>query len=190
MNTVNCKNLDAFLADDLSPSDATRFTAHLHECKRCRNAADQQHWIDGLLRSPLVARIEVPPELILTGTVSRAARRRRQTQFIACGLAAAAAVAVAIGWTVMLNRPANNPTAIAVNDVADAQAHIPSPAKPPRSTFVGGPNVLVVPVESRHPNVTIVRIFPTYRPDLSAQANAEPPSTADEFVWPLELNGG
>jgi hypothetical protein len=89
-----------------------------------------------------------------------------------------------------LNRQAGIPTATAVNDVTETQVHEPSPVEPPLATFVGGPDVLVVPVESRHPNVTIVRIYPTYQPDYAKQVNAESPGAADEFVWPFELNGG
>jgi hypothetical protein len=190
MNRSDCENLDAFLTDDLSPGEMSRFTAHLHECESCRDAIDQQRWIDGLLRSPLAAEPESPPATILTRVASRAARRRRQTQFAACGLAAAAALAVAIGWTVKLNRQASGPTAVVVNDVAEIHAPKPSITEPPRATFVGGSDVLVVPVESRHPNVTIVRIYPTYQPDYAAQVNAESPAAADELVWPFELNGG
>jgi hypothetical protein len=46
--------------------------------------------------------------------------------------------------------------------------------EPLRATFVGGPDVLVVPVASRHPNVTIVRVYPTYQPSYDTQASVEP----------------
>ena len=58
MNLSDCENLDAFLADDLSPSEVSRFTAHLHECASCRDAVDQQGWIDGLLSSPILTELE------------------------------------------------------------------------------------------------------------------------------------
>jgi anti-sigma factor RsiW len=190
MNRADCKNLDTFLSDDLSPADASRFTAHLDECENCRDAVDQQRWIDGLLCSPLATDVEAAPSSVTSRVASRATRRRRQIQLTACGLASAAAIVVAAGWTVKLNRQTSDPIGIVNNDVPDAQAHNLAIAAPPRSTFVGGPDVIVMPVESRHPNVTIVRIYPTYQPDFSAQANAQTAASADELVWPLELNGG
>jgi hypothetical protein len=152
------------------------------------------------LRSPLGAEVESPPEWILVRTSTRIARQRRQTRLIACGLAAAAVLVIAVGWTLKLNRQASVPVDTNLADVtrdansqqspSDTMADQSAPSLLRRATFVGGPEVLVVPVESRHPNVTVVRIYPAYVPDHAAQANAELPAAADESVWPFELNGG
>jgi hypothetical protein len=199
MNSVDCDNLDAFLADDLAAAEASHFTAHLTVCACCREALDQQRWIDGLLRSPLAAEIEAPRAAFVTRVESRVVRRPRSMRLIACGFATAAMVVVAAGWTVMLSRqavvPGNAKTASVVLDSHESQQSRTgnvdaSTAPEPRATFVGGPEVLVVPIESRHSNVTVVRVYPVYEPDHMAQADAELPASADEFVWPFEFNGG
>jgi hypothetical protein len=77
-------------------------------------------------------------------------------------------VVFAVGWT-ELNRQA-------LDDAAPGGVAGNTPAnliEPPRATFVGGPDVLVVPVASRHSNVTIVRVYPAYRPSYDTQVNAE-----------------
>jgi hypothetical protein len=80
----------------------------------------------------------------------------------------------------VLNRQASDvdaPDGIAAGGIGQIDA------ESPRATFVGGPDVLVVPVASRHPNVTIVRVYPTYQPSYDAQANAE-------HFDPDQFNGG
>ena len=47
----NCNNLDAYLADDLSVDDAAAICRASAVCDDCREAVDEQLWIDGLLRS-------------------------------------------------------------------------------------------------------------------------------------------
>jgi anti-sigma factor RsiW len=175
-----CENLDAFLGGELLPAGDERFKAHLDECDACRDAVDQQRWIDELLRSPLAAQFESPSQDLTVSLRAPGGRRARYARAVACGLAAAAALVVAVGWAAMLNRQARAP---AVNRMAKAATpNTPGPELP-RAVFVGGPEVLVVPIASRHPNVTIVRIYPTYQPSYDAQANAEP-------FEPDHFNGG
>jgi hypothetical protein len=200
MSHADCENLDDFLADGLQAAAASDFIAHLDRCERCREAVDEQQWIDGLLRSPLAVKLEAPPNWIWERVTTRLARRRQNVKFLACGLAAAAAVVIAVGWTVKLNRQARVPVQANLAELmrehnrrqssSETIVDKSAPLPPPRATFVGGPDVLVVPIESRHPNVTVVRIYPTYEPEFAAQANAELPTTPDEFIWPFELNGG
>jgi anti-sigma factor RsiW len=179
MKYDDCANLDAFLLGDLSADETLRFTAHLDQCGTCRDAVEQQRWIDELLTSPIGHDLELPPGALLDSLRTTVVASRRQTRIVACVFAAAAVVAIAAGWTV-LNRQASDvdaPGGIAVS--GSGQIEVESP----RATFVGGPEVLVVPVASRHPNVTIVRVYPTYQPSYGAQANAE-------HFDPDQFNGG
>jgi hypothetical protein len=188
---AECENLDVFLADDLSPDDRLRYEGHLVACETCRQALNQQRWIDALLSSPDQPELECASPALLGSVRESIASRRRQTRLIACGLAAAAVVVIALGWSAMLIRPARSP---AVNQIVETRVRDNEPftnsslkgrriEEAPRAVFVAGPDVLAVPVASRHPDVTIVRVYPTYQPSLAAQA-ASDESDADIF------NGG
>jgi anti-sigma factor RsiW len=185
--SAQCEKLDAFLDGDLSPDDCERFEAHLHLCEPCRQAVSQQLWIDALLGSP--ERLEIEPlPAALSQAVRNAVSCRRKARLVACGLAAAAVLLIAIGWTLALNRQATVATSDnVVENVAREDEPSPSPslggrekAETPRATFVAGPDVLAVPVASRHPNVTIVRVYPTYQSNLAPQSTGEE-SNADYF---------
>ena len=187
----DCENLDPFLSDDLSDEATEHFEAHLAHCAVCRDAVDRQRWIDGLLTSPERIELESLPTALPYSMRTSIAWRRRKTSALACGLAAAAVLVVAVGWTALLSGQARGP---GVREMASGPIGVAEPSprpsvagretgEPPRATFVGGPDVIVVPVESRHPDVTIVRLFPTYKPSLASKANGES-SDADHF------NGG
>ena len=45
------------------PGEAARFAAHLDDCPTCREAVDEQQWIDGLLRAR-IAQLETPPPAV------------------------------------------------------------------------------------------------------------------------------
>jgi hypothetical protein len=188
--SAECKNFDAFLDGELSPDDCARYEAHLHVCENCREAINQQPWIDSLLTSP--ARLELEPvSAALYRSVRNSIARRRQTRLVACGIAAAAMLVVAVGWSAVLNRQAK---IAAVNQIVENVAPEDEPApsrslrgsgivQAPRATFVTGPDSLAVPVASRHPDVTIVRVYPTYQSSTTSPA-ASVESDADYF------NGG
>jgi hypothetical protein len=190
MSQNPCDNLDSFLAEDLPPEIASHFTAHLDECESCREALDQQRWIDGLLRSRHSADLEAPPAALMEHVHQSRLQRRRRLQLIAYGIAAAATLVIAIGWTALANRQAMVPAPIAIHRPADTSTDSPLIPSPPRATFVGGPELLVVPVESPRSNVTIVRVYHTYQPDHAAQASASTPAVPDDLTWPIDLNGG
>jgi hypothetical protein len=186
-----CDNLDAYLADDLLPALRERFEGHLVVCETCRETVNQQGWIDALLCSPERLELEPVPPVLMESVRDSIALHRRKARLVACGLAAAAVLLVAVGWTATLNLQARIP---AVNEFAEVtvKESEPSPnptlhgrgtAEAPRATFVGGPDVLAVPVASRHPNVTIVRLYPTYKSSPASQA-ASDDADADLF------NGG
>jgi hypothetical protein len=188
---AECENLDAFLDGELSLLESNRYESHLHVCETCREAVNQQRWIDALLGSH--ERLELEPvSPALRGTVCNSfALRRRQVRLVACGLAAAAAFMVAVGWTVVLSRPARIPISnIIVENVARADEPSPNPslkgrgtAEASSATFVAGPDVLAVPVASRYSNVTIVRVYPTYQSSVATKATSDE-TDADYF------NGG
>lgn len=173
----DCHNLDAFLDGELAPGESASFAAHLDQCPTCRVAVDEQQWIDGLLRAPAIAQRETTPAALVE-SFRGALARRIQFRRLTFGVAAAVLL-VAVGWTLKLNRQADGtrPIEVAVSDMK------------PAATFVGGPDVIVVPVASQHPDVTIVRVFPVYEPDYSSQASLEQSTSGDEFAWP-NLNGG
>jgi anti-sigma factor RsiW len=181
----SCHNLDDYLNGELAPGEAARFSDHLDECPTCREAVDQQQWIDGLLRAPAIAQLE-PPSPALVTSVRAARARRLQISRIAIGItvAAAATLLVGAGWVVELSRQTDRMNSqIATN-------HVDAPvAEASVATFVGGPEVIVVPVESADSDVTIVRVYPVLEPDYSAQASWDQAVIADEFSRP-DLNGG
>lgn len=217
MSQCDCDNLDACLAGELSHDAASCFAAHLAACDDCRTVLDQQRWIDELLQSPMAAELEAPPAAVLR-SFRVAVERRRRRKFVAAGLAAAAVLVIAVGWTVIaLNRQTNEPGDVTLNRIAaNRAADEPSPdpsqdgrgelvgssnergelfsapngtgGVEPRATFIGGPDVLVVPVVSRHPNVTIVQVYPVYQPEYAVQASAALPSVTDDFLWIDDLN--
>jgi len=206
-----CENLDAFLADELPAESVGLFVAHLAECDGCRDAVDQQRWIDCLLRSPLRQELEAPPAAAAVAVRASIVQRRRRVRLVASGLAAAAAIVVAVGWAALWD--ASFGGEVEQHTLAVRHDSEPSPGpslegrgierepslgpslpgrgiEPPRATFVGGPDVLVVPVKSSHPNVTVVRVYPTYQPSYSIQASADQPVGGRDYAWPNDLNGG
>ena len=46
-----CGKLDAYFDGELAPSEQATFNAHLAACAACREAIEQQRWVDELLRS-------------------------------------------------------------------------------------------------------------------------------------------
>lgn len=168
---LECDNLDAFLADALSQEVTSQFALHLDHCEECRNAVDEQRWIDGLLRSNSRVSLEPAPDSLRESFRAAAAPRRHQnTQLIACCFAAvAAAVVVAVGWTLTLSRQADevaaggdngttNETTISQSDVRPAVAQ---GTQRPKATFIGTGDAIAVPIESSDDNVTVVQLYPT-----------------------------
>src|SRR3954471_7388085 len=130
----DCKQLDAYLADDL-PADAVAcFESHLMLCAECREAIDEQKWIDGLLQSPVRVQIERTPATTLELIRTSIANRNRRTIRAVFALATAAVLLIGLGW-IGLHRPALHLKAPAIQDVA-AVKEIQVPAHvEPRATF-------------------------------------------------------
>jgi hypothetical protein len=167
---LECENLDAYLADALSPEAASQFVRHLDACDECRHAMDEQRWIDGMLRSEVGTSIErAPVSLVESLREAAVVQRRRNTHFVACGLAAvAAAIVIAVGWTFMFNRQAERIAAsvgAAQSAGQTAETGVRSTAASasvrPKAVFVGTGEAIAVPIESSDDNVTVVQIYPT-----------------------------
>jgi hypothetical protein len=200
----NCENLDAYLLGDLDRDETVRFEQHLGTCAACQRTVDQQRWLDDLLQSPLRADLEPPPDSLVQSIRVSLARRRSQRRLAACGLAAAAALIVAMGWTLWAGRHARmNPAeqiAQSHGEAIERQNAGGSPSarpQPPdsdtaftKAAVVGDERTIVVPVESPYPNVTVVRVYPVYQPKYAAQATTSRQKAPDEFAWPEHINGG
>jgi anti-sigma factor RsiW len=169
-NSQNCHQLDAYLSGDLSAEDDARFVAHLDRCPNCREDVDQQHWIDGLLQSPVGIQFERAPAKILESLHESQTRHRRGVLFTACGLAAAAALVIALNPIITRTREAPAPPT-ATNDVASTHAPHP-PAAIEHATFVSTSESIAIPLESPAADVTVVQVYPT---------------TDTERRWQLEL---
>jgi anti-sigma factor RsiW len=172
----NCHNLDDFLAGDLPTPAAGAFTAHLPGCDQCREAVDQQQWIDNLLRTGAELTSAPPREKILV-PFREEITRRRQRQLAVFGLAAAATLLIALGW-LTLHRPTNHITANKTNSVPIESSTAAGAA------FVTDADSITVPVQSSDPDVTVVRVYSTYQPQ-SDPAQLEP-DTDSNFL----SNGG
>jgi predicted anti-sigma-YlaC factor YlaD len=156
----NCENLDAYLSHDLPGDNRPIFESHLEDCPACRDAVDQQQWIDSILCSPARIQLERPPVTILDSLRVSLAQRRRRLLQAACGLATAATLLIAVGL-LELNPQANGNLGSAENSVAvTAPAHTPPPVQPAAS-FVSTSDAIVVPLESPSDEVTIVQVYPT-----------------------------
>jgi hypothetical protein len=188
--TGECENVELFLSGQLPDEDVLRFEAHAIECETCRAAVEEHRWIDGLLRSSVGLELESVPAGIAT-TVRQTMARRRKVRLVTCSLAGAAALMIAVGWIMMPHQQARDEAQSATGQAVIAKAE-PTPApslqgreivEPPRAVFDGGADMFVAAVESQYPNVTIVRLYPTYKPSFTSNASDES-SGADEF------NGG
>ncbi len=170
MTVRRCDQLDDYLCGWLSPDEAAAYEAHLVDCGSCREECASQRRIDRLLAEAGAATAPVPAGLRsrVDGRV-RAARRRRMLGW--AGAVTAAGLAIAFGiWTtkntVFLPREGRDTTQHASSE----DHHIPSVAPPAGAvppavavqvTMIDPSSAIAMPVESRHPDVTLIRIFPT-----------------------------
>jgi anti-sigma factor RsiW len=157
---IDCNKLDAYLADDLPVDDALRFESHLEECGACREATDEQHWVDSLLQSPVRIQLERTPATILDLLRSSQSYRRRHVWQAACGLAAAAVFLIAFGWIALHNHVVHSKRAATQNVAVVESANVPANIQP-QATFVATSDAIVVPLESPSGDVTIVQVYPT-----------------------------
>jgi hypothetical protein len=175
-----CSRFDDYLNGDLSSSDRARFHQHLDKCQSCREAVDQQQWIDNLLRSDEAAAIDASPPTTLR--MRRPSRRR----IVAAVLAASVAAALAAPFIPLLHRKglgdgrpevaslpspqSSAQTAIDASPPPPATIADPSPssslqgteiADKPIATFASNGNAIAVPLDGEDTEVTVVRLVPT-----------------------------
>jgi anti-sigma factor RsiW len=155
-----CDKLDAYLMGDLPIGDVAHLESHLEACAKCREAIDEQKWVDSLLQSPLRIQIERPPATILVSLQSSLSHRRRRILQAAWGLAAAAGLLVAVGWS-MLNRQVELPSISVIQNMAVTEAGRTVHPVRPQATFVATTDAIVVPLDSPSSDVTIVQVYPT-----------------------------
>jgi len=166
-----CERLDDFLDGDLPPQEAAEFDAHLSGCAACRDAVQQQHWIDGLLSSREAAELQAlptPPVL----PVRKQARKR----VLIVAMAAAAACVAALPLlprgeelgdgrpsVASLNPQPSTLDAAKAEARARAAAGTPSPSSSPlgNGAFVSSGSSIAISVPSDNPQVTIVQLYPT-----------------------------
>jgi hypothetical protein len=186
-----CDNLDAHLDGDLRAREAAQFANHLSRCADCRDAVDEQRWVDDLLRSDAVMATESPPDGLRLAVRTLLAQRRRQNRLVACGLAAAAALLAALGW-IQLHRPAGGTVELAANQFGGSPLNNLPSNDPPKATFVSGANSIAVPVASKHTNVTVVRVYPTIQPAAKPPTitNDPPDAMPSSDIWSPLSNGG
>jgi anti-sigma factor RsiW len=174
--TPECDNLDAFLLGELSPRDAEHFDLHVRGCDECREAIEQQRWIDNLLCSDAAAQAEQAPMALRDSIRAIPSRRRQRVSLIACGMAAAAALLIAVGWTALRSGPADiahdQAANVTVNQDVSPTVVTPAVVKDslrPRATFVSGGDAIAVPLESTDDDVTIVQLYPTTQTERRLQ---------------------
>ena len=177
-----CQRLDDYLNGDLAFSDRGRFQAHLAECDDCRDAVDQQQWLDGLLRSSEAAAIEAPPAPATIPLRRRVPSRRR---FLVAAAAAGIAVAAAAPWSSFLgweglgegrqevaSLPSPEPSEPAIDASPPPPATIADPSPSPSllareisdkplATFASNGNAIAVPLANDDAEVTVVQLVPT-----------------------------
>jgi hypothetical protein len=143
------------------------------------NDERMDRWIEAQLKSPYAADIESPPRALAQSIAASLVRRRRR-QYAACGIAAAAMLVVALSWAIQ-----RNPHAIDMRETSVATEDNVAPA-----VFIGGDDVIAVPVASPYPNVTIVRVYPVYRLETLANADADRLPMTNDSTWSENINGG
>jgi hypothetical protein len=179
-NTL-CSQLDAFLDGELPPSEHAEFLAHMDACEPCRDAAQQQQWIDGLLRSGEAAALETP-SMRPTIPLRRHARRRILAAAVAASIVAALAApfiplprrdGLGEGLQEVASLPSPKPSeqrAIDASPPPPASIADPSPSPSlqerrisdkPVATFASNGNAIAVPLAGDDAEVTVVQLVPT-----------------------------
>jgi anti-sigma factor RsiW len=179
-----CDRLDEYLCGWLSPEEAARFEAHLAACPACQEESASQQQIDRLLAEAAAWAEPVPASLMLRIKRRVLAVRRRRLVAWACAVAAAVAVVLTFGlWATQRSisgRSDRSPVAESPIISADSPAPaIASGALEPqtpasvRVALADPSSAILVPVESRSPNVTVVWVYPTVR--VNQEDDRHPP---------------
>lgn len=182
---AECARLDAFLNGELGSEDAVRFEAHLPQCATCREAIEQQRWIDGALRADEVTGHAAPTTVLTAAADAIARRKQRLGRLLAGGLAAAASIALLAAWQLYEPNAAPGSAGASVTMPVDVvqreatprrsrgvQEDAPTSAKSV-ATFTAGGGGIAIPVASDSPEVTIVQFYSTTEADRRMQRQRE-----------------
>ncbi len=174
MSRPECDHLDEYLLGWLPAGEAAAFEGHLAACSECRNQREVQDRIDRAVELARSQPEPAPP--LLVGRIHRriGASRGWRIARIACGLAAAAAVLVvfaARGWFEAGSAGLPPGTELA----AEGQP-VPVPAvaaaDEARVRMTDPSSAILVSMPSRNPEITIVWVYPTVKPDDTAGPSA------------------
>jgi anti-sigma factor RsiW len=162
MCEAHCDQLDDYLDGELDAAAHRRFETHVAACGACRQAVAQAAHLDQLLAK---ARPVAPPGL--TDRIALRIRRERNTRLaMRSGLLVAASLLIALGiWS----QRGENPVA-----PGDAPQVAVTPAPQVRIEFPDDAPVIVMPLKSKNPKVSIVWVYPT----------VDAPSSIDNEVKP------
>jgi anti-sigma factor RsiW len=166
--TPDCDQLDAFLLGELSPQDAEHFELHVCACEECREAVEQQQWIDNLLRSNAATQAEQAPLSLRDSLRNVPVRRRKRVVLTAFAVATAASLLIAVGWIAIQSQSVDTlhdqvvkPAIDHPISPTDMTPALATDATRPRATFVSDGDSIAVPVESTDDDVTIVQLYRT-----------------------------
>lgn len=175
MNVSECDRLEDYLGGGLSAGEASGFAAHLAGCRACRKECELHQRINRLLAQAARQSDPVPASLI--GRIQRQVRSssRRRTLRYALGLAASAAIVLAVGiglvagpfgarTTPKATAVKQTPSAVAAGQV-DSSSRPASATRPAVHVALRHPSdAILQPLETEAPNVSIVWIYPTVKP--------------------------
>jgi anti-sigma factor RsiW len=163
---MTCDRLDDYLDGTMAADDQQAFRLHLAECSACREEMRFQETVDRLLRQATAC--ETPPGLLkqLNGSIQTSARWRSA---VIAALASAASLLLAIVFRQTSEPPGTAPNTEIVQQVPNAVPPFAVPEKPSVALVVmdSSSDLLAVPQESRHSNVTIYWLYPTIKPQAS-----------------------
>lgn len=175
MSISECDRLDDYLLGGLPEDETAGFEAHLAGCPACRDELQRQQQIDGLLAQATGQLEPVPSSLI--DRIERQVRRSRRRRAVhwAWGLSAAAlAASVLAVWLATGGFGTGNGTPPIVRQPpgpnSGRERVDPDRPQAPRARAVASvaiadpTDAILVPVETKAPNVSIVWIYPTVKP--------------------------
>ncbi|OHB73173.1 MAG: hypothetical protein A2V70_09120 [Planctomycetes bacterium RBG_13_63_9] len=175
VDVPQCDHLDQYLGGWLSDEQAAQFEIHLRDCPGCRQEAQQQRRIDRLLDRG-ARLLELAPALLIDRIERRLQQtvRRRAVRW-AWGLAAAVLLILATGVGVAMRHFGTRAEPPAIAQQPDPIAAEPDSERPDPRTPVAVCDVevtlddpseaILVPLPTQSPNVSIVWIYPTVKPD-------------------------
>jgi hypothetical protein len=127
----------------------------------------------GELLRQSVAQLQPVP----AGIAERARQRirlatRRRALLGAAALAAGVLAAIAGWWFASERRHDELPSPVVVEKAASPHASSPEARPLVRVTFAPASDVIAVPIETNRPNLTMIWVYPTVRPEAKATADS------------------